>query len=293
MPRVTVEQLVAVQAHFGHLTSKWNPRMKPYIFTKRNGIHIIDLMKTSDMIDRACEAVLQIVAAGDQVLFVGTKKQAKELVKEQAIRCNSPYVCERWLGGTLTNLQTIRKSVKTMQLIEKQKIDGTYEKITKKERLFKDTQLDKLLNALGGIRDMRKLPGALFVVDIRNEEIAVAEATRLGIPVIGIVDTNSDPTSVKYPIPANDDAFKSIWLIMQAIANAVIEGQAVYAERNQGREQEIAEASANEEKQHREPRERGDRGERGGGGGGDRPRGPRRRDRGTPAEKPSGAATTE
>ena len=279
MPRVSVEQLVAVQAHFGHLTSKWNPRMKPFIFSKRNGIHIIDLMKTSEMIDKAAEAVFNIVAGGEQILFVGTKKQAKDLVREQATRCNSPYVCERWLGGTLTNLQTIRKSVKTMQSIEKKKIDGTYEKITKKERITLDTQLEKLTLALGGIRDMKKLPGAMFVVDIRNEAIAVAEATRLGIPVIGIVDTNSDPTTIKYPIPANDDAFKSIWLIMQAVANAAIEAQAVYAEKASAREQEVGEVTqAGDEKKRDRDQSREPRG-----------RGPRRRDRGgerAPAEKP-------
>ncbi len=284
MPRVSVEQLVAVQAHFGHLTSKWNPRMKPFIFMKRNGIHIIDLMKTSEMIDKACEAVLKITSAGDQVLFVGTKKQAKDLVREQATRANSPYVCERWLGGTLTNLQTIRKSVKTMQAIEKKKIDGTYEKITKKERITLDAQLEKLTLALGGIRDMKKLPGAMFVVDIRNEAIAVAEANRLGIPVIGIVDTNSDPTAIRYPIPANDDAFKSIWLIMQAIANAAIEGQAIWAEKASAREQETGESmSAPEDKKREQPRE-------------PRGRGPRRRDRGdrgTATDKTPDASSAE
>ncbi len=290
MPRVSVEQLVAVQAHFGHLTSKWNPRMKPFIFSKRNGIHIIDLMKTSEMIDKAAEAVFNIVASGEQILFVGTKKQAKDLIREQAGRSNSPYVCERWLGGTLTNLQTIRKSVKTMQSIEKKKIDGTYEKITKKERITLDTQLEKLTLALGGIRDMKKLPGAMFVVDIRNEAIAVAEATRLAIPVIGIVDTNSDPTTIKYPIPANDDAFKSIWLIMQAVANAVIEGQAVWSEKAAAREQEVGEVAqgGGEDKQRRDRGDRGDRGDQ------PRGRGPRKRERSErPVEKPSETPAAE
>ena len=263
MPRVTIEQLVTVQAHFGHLTSKWNPHMKPYIFTKRNGIHIIDLIKTVEMIDRACDAVVNIILAGEQVLFVGTKKQAKDLVREQAQRCNSPYVCERWLGGMLTNLQTIRKSVKNLQTLEKKRMDGTYEKLTKKERSSFDAELNRLQMALGGIREMKKLPGAVFVVDVMKEEIAVAEAKRLGIPIIGIVDTNSNPTPLKYPIPANDDAFKSIWLIMQAVANAVLEGQAIYAEKMQARAHETGEIEVVEEKpreiREREPRIRGPR----------------------------------
>jgi small subunit ribosomal protein S2 len=204
------------------------------------------------------------------------------LIKEQAIRCNSPFVCERWLGGTLTNLQTIRKSVKTFQAIEKKKIDGTYEKLTKKERLTNDNELEKLTLALGGIRDMRKLPGAMFVVDIRNEEIAVAEATRLGIPVIGLVDTNSDPTAVKYPIPANDDAFKSIWLIMKAIADAALEGQAIWAEKAKANELMTGESESSDEKHREQSRDRDHRG-----------RGPRRRDRADRPAADKGAEAAE
>lgn len=263
MFKVTVEKLVAVQAHFGHLTSRWNPKMKPYIFTKRNGIHIIDLIKTSELIEKACEEIKKISASGDQILFVGTKKQAKELIKEEAVRCKSPYVCERWLGGTLTNLQTIRKSVKMMQTIEKQKEDGTYEKITKKERLDKDIQLDKYRLNLDGIRDMKKLPGALFIVDIMNEEIAVREAKRLGIPVFGIVDTNSDPTLIDFPIPANDDSFKSIWLITSTIADAVIEGQAIAHEKGVSTmDVSDEDVAKKEDGTAKPPRERGRRRER-------------------------------
>ncbi|MCX7835724.1 MAG: 30S ribosomal protein S2 [bacterium] len=262
MEKITVEKLVAAQAHFGHLTSRWNPKMKPYIFTKKNGIHIIDLLKTAELLEKACEKARNVRASGEQILFVGTKKQAKDLIRDEAIRCNQPYVCERWLGGTLTNLQTIRKSVKMMQTIEKQKIDGTYEKLTKKERLYKDLQLEKYRLTLDGIRDMKTLPGALYVVDIVTEEIAVREARRLGIPVIGIVDTNADPTMVDFPIPANDDAFKSIWVITSAIAEAIMEGSEIANQLNAAEVDKQTEEPVKQEDAVSRPRERVRRRER-------------------------------
>ena len=242
MPRVELADLLGAGAHFGHLTRRWNPKMKPFIFMERNGIHIVDLKKTQDLLDVACKAVADIVAEGRKILFVGTKNQARQVIEEEAKRCNQFYVADRWLGGMLTNFTTIRKSVKRLNNIEKMESDGTYDKLTKKEILFLDREKSKLQKVLNGVVEMTRLPGALFVVDIKKEEISVLEAKRLGIPVIAIVDTNCDPTLVDYPIPANDDAIKSIQLFTKAIADAAVEGSEKAAVEVQKAEEAQAEA---------------------------------------------------
>ena len=231
MPRVELEALLQAGAHFGHITRRWNPKMKPYIFMERNGIHIIDLKKTQEMLEVACNAVSNIVAQNRKPLFVATKQQAKDVVEEEAKRCGAFYVTERWLGGMLTNFTTIRKSVKRLTNIEKMESDGTFEKITKKERLFLDREREKLQNVLSGVVDMSRLPGLVFVVDVKKEAIAVKEARRLGIPVVAIVDTNCDPEVIDFPIPANDDALKAVQCLTKAIAEAVIEGNQRIASR--------------------------------------------------------------
>lgn len=228
MTRINIDQLILAGSHFGHLTRRWNPKMKPYIFMERNGIYVIDLQKTQNMLEKACEAVEKIVEKGEQVLYVGTKKQARDIIREEAERTGMPYVNERWLGGMLTNFSTIRKSIKKLETIELKMKDGTYDLLSKKERLMLDRQRDKLLLALGGIRDMRKLPGAVYVVDTLEEEIGVREARKLGIPVFAIVDTNSDPDPIDYPIPANDDAYKSIGLITKTFTDAIAAARAHY-----------------------------------------------------------------
>jgi small subunit ribosomal protein S2 len=205
--------------------------MKKYIFMERNGIYIIDLKKTLECLQQAYQAIVDLTKAGEKVLFVGTKKQAKDIIKAEAERSNSFYMNERWLGGTLTNYATIKKSIKHLKNIEKMATDGTYDKLTKKEILRLEREREKLESALGGIRDMNKLPGVIFVVDTKKEAIAVAEATKLGIPIVAIVDTNCDPEVIDYPIPGNDDAFKSINLITHAIADAVIEGSSTQQRR--------------------------------------------------------------
>lgn len=225
MPRVELTDLLNAGAHFGHLTRRWNPKMKPFIFMERNGIHLIDLQKTQNLLGEAGDALAKIVSEGKRILFVGTKKQAKEVIQTEADRCGQFYVAERWLGGMLTNFATIRKSVKRLNNIEKMETDGTFDKITKKERLQLDREKDKLQQVLLGVVNMTRLPGAVFVVDIKKEAIAVAEARRLHIPVFAMVDTNVDPTPIDYPIPANDDAIKSIQLIVKLMADAVNEGK--------------------------------------------------------------------
>ena len=245
MSKVELTQLIQAGAHFGHLTRRWNPKMKPYIFMEKNGIHIIDLKKTQSLISEAAEIMSKFVAEGRSVLFVGTKKQAKGVIESEARRCNSNWVSERWLGGMLTNFATIRKSVKRLNNIEKQETDGTFEKITKKERLFLSREKDKLKKVLEGVESMNKLPGALFIVDIKKESIAVKEAKRLNIPVFAMVDTNCDPDEIDYIIPANDDAVKTVELITKSIAEAVIEGQAKLKEKK-------AEEAAEREKQKKE-----------------------------------------
>lgn len=220
----TQQDLLDAGVHFGHLTRKWNPRMAPYIFMEQNGIHIIDLKKTESKLEEAKAAARNIAKSGRRVLFVATKKQAKEIVATEAQRAGMPYVTERWLGGMLTNFQTVRRSIKRMQVIDRMANDGTFERINKKERLMLDREKIKLSRVLGGIEDMTKLPGALFIIDIKREHLAVSEALRLGIPTFGLVDTNSDPTVVDFAIPGNDDASKSIHLIASELADAILEG---------------------------------------------------------------------
>ena len=246
MSNITHEELLEAGVHFGHLTRKWNPKMAPYIFMEKNGIHLIDLHNTAVKLDEAANAIKNIVKSGRKVLYVATKKQAKEIVENEAKRVNMPYVCDRWLGGMLTNFGTVRKSIKKMQTLEKLAQDGTYVNINKKERLMIEREKIKLKKVLGGIADLNRLPAALFIVDIRREHIAVSEATKLNIPTFGIVDTNSDPTQVDYPIPANDDAAKSISLITRYITDAVVEG---LSERKREKEETVDKEAVTEKEE--------------------------------------------
>lgn len=245
MAKLELTQLIEAGAHFGHLTRRWNPKMKPYIFMEKKGIHIIDLKKTQQKVEEAAKAAYDVASQGKTFLFVGTKKQAKGVIAEQAKRSNSNWVSERWLGGMLTNFSTIRKSIKRLQNIDKMETDGTFEKITKKEALQLSRERDKLRKVLDGVEFMNKLPGALFVVDIKKESIAINEALKLNIPIFAIVDTNCDPDPVDYLIPANDDAVSTIELITKAIADAVIEG-------NQKAKELKAEEAAEKERQKKE-----------------------------------------
>jgi len=224
MPRTNFKELLDAGVHFGHLKRKWNPAMAPYIFMERNGIHIIDLEKTVEKIDEAASAMKHIAKSGKKVLFVATKKQAKEIVAEKVKAVNMPYVTERWPGGMLTNFPTIRKAVKKMSSIDKMATDGTFLNLSKRERLQVTRQRAKLEKTLGSIIDLTRLPSALFIVDVCKEHIAVREAKRLGIPVFAMVDTNSDPSDIEFPIPANDDASKSISLIIGILCQAIEEG---------------------------------------------------------------------
>jgi len=219
-----LEQLLMAGAHFGHLTRKWNPKMKPYIFMERNGIHIIDLKKTLELLQKSFDEVKKIVQRGEKILFVGTKKQARDIIRAEAERCGMFYVTNRWLGGTLTNFSTIKKSIKHLKNLEKMSMDGTYEKLTKKEVLRLERRREKMEEVLGGFKEMNVLPGALYVVDPKKEAIAVSEANKLGIPVFAMIDTNCDPDPIDFLIPANDDAFKSIGLITHAFVDAILEG---------------------------------------------------------------------
>lgn len=224
MATPTFEQLLEAGCHFGHLKRKWNPAMAPYIFMERNGIHIIDLYKTAAKIEEAAAALKQIAKSGKKVLFVATKKQAKQVIADKASSVNMPYVIERWPGGMLTNFPTIRKAVKKMTTIDKMTKDGTFDNLSKREKLQITRQRAKLEKTLGSIADLNRLPSALFVVDVMKEHIAVAEANRLGIPVFAIVDTNSDPSNVDFVIPANDDASKSVEIILDTVCAAMAEG---------------------------------------------------------------------
>ncbi|HIT39144.1 MAG TPA: 30S ribosomal protein S2 [Candidatus Caccoplasma intestinavium] len=224
MAITTFDQLLEAGVHFGHLKRKWNPAMAPYIFMERNGIHIIDLYKTVAKIDEAAAALKQIAKSGKKILFVATKKQAKEVLAAKATEIGMPYVIERWPGGMLTNFPTIRKAVKKMASIDKMIKDGTFDNLSKREKLQVTRQRAKLEKTLGSIADLTRLPSALFVVDVMKEHIAVREANRLGIPVFAMVDTNSDPTNIDFVIPANDDATKSIEVILNAVCGAVAEG---------------------------------------------------------------------
>ena len=241
--RASIEDLLKAGTHFGHLTRRWNPKMRSYIFMERNGIHIIDLMQAQAMLDRAADAAARFARQNKRVLFVGTKKQARETVRKLAESCGSPYVVERWFGGTLTNFQTIRKSVSRMEnLIKMEQDTETFEQLKKKERLTKAREREKLERVLSGIAEMPRLPGALYVVDVNREHIAVNEARKLGIPIIAMVDTNCDPDLVDYPIPSNDDAQKSIEMVTSVIARAISEG---------GKTREVQEANREAERQKR------------------------------------------
>ncbi|MCB9426609.1 MAG: 30S ribosomal protein S2 [Flavobacteriales bacterium] len=226
MAKIEAKELLEAGVHFGHMTRKWDPNMAPYIYMERNGIHIINLYKTAAKIEEAGEALKKIAASGRKVLFVATKKQAKDIVAEKAGAANMPYITERWPGGMLTNFLTIRKAVKKMATIDRMKKDGTFYTLSKKERLQVDRLRAKLEKNLGSIADMTRLPAALFVVDIKNEHIAVKEAQKLNIPVFAMVDTNSDPRGIDYVIPSNDDASKSIDKVLSLIAGYIIEGLA-------------------------------------------------------------------
>lgn len=282
MARLSVQQLVLAGSHFGHLTRRWNPKMKQYIFMEKNGIYIIDLNKTVQLINEACTVATKIAARGESILFIGTKKQARDIIKTEAERANMPYVNERWLGGMLTNFSTIRKSIKKLEGIEKKMQDGTYESLTKKERLEMDRLHEKLMRNLSGIRHMRKLPGAVFIVDTLHEDIAIREAKKLGIPVFAIVDTNSDPEQVDFPIPANDDAYKSIGLITKAFTDAIFEGAATYQATRQDEPEE--KKGGERGKKQRGPRNDGPRRR-----GGAQNRGPQKGGKGgpRPAAKPA------
>lgn len=274
------QQLLEAGVHFGHLKKKWNPKMLPYIFAEKKGIHIIDLNKTVECLQETAAAMKQIARSGKKILFVGTKKQAKDIVNESAKRVNMPFVTERWLGGMLTNFNTVRKSVKKMQSIEKMLGDGSFDSITKKERLTLSRDKDKMEKVLGGIAQLGRVPAALFIVDIGHEHIALAEAKRLGISTFGVVDTNCDPNKVDFAIPANDDATKSIAIIVNYITAAIAEG---LAERQAAKDEDVEEMTDDEKERKaakllaeaeaeggRSGRGRGGPG--GGGGGGQRRR---------------------
>ncbi len=225
MAVISMKQLLEAGVHFGHQTRRWNPKMAEYIFTERNGIYIIDLQKTVKKIEEAYMFVRDIAMSGEDILFVGTKKQAQESIREEAERVNMYYVNARWLGGMLTNFKTIKKRIDRLEQIKKMGEDGTFDLLPKKEVIKLNKELDRLEKFLGGIKDMKKLPGALFVVDPKKEKIAIAEAHKLGIPVVAIVDTNCDPDEVDYVIPGNDDAIRAVKLIASTMANAVVEGR--------------------------------------------------------------------
>ena len=253
--RTNFDQLLEAGAHFGHLKRKWNPAMAPYIYMERNGIHIIDLNKTAIKIDEAAEALKNLARSGRKVLFVGTKKQAQEVVAAHAQEVGMPYITERWAGGMLTNFPTIRKAVKKMSQIDKMTTDGTLDNVSKREKLQISRQREKLEKNLGSIADMTRLPSAVFVVDVIKEKIAVAEANRLGIPVFGIVDTNSNPNNIDFVIPANDDATKAIDVILTAVCDAIKEGleerKVEKADENAAEEQAATEAPAPKERRQR------------------------------------------
>ncbi|HEX6181191.1 MAG TPA: 30S ribosomal protein S2 [Chitinophagaceae bacterium] len=237
------QQLLEAGVHFGHLRKKWNPKMLPYIFAEKKGIHIIDLNKTTECLQETAAVLKQLARSGKKIMFVGTKKQAKEIVTECARRVNMPFVTERWLGGMLTNFNTVRKSVKKMQSIDKMLNDGSADSLTKKERLTLQRDRDKMDKVLGGISQLGRVPAALFIVDIGHEHIALAEAKRLGVTTFGVVDTNCDPNKVDFVIPANDDATKSIAIILQYITAAIQEG---LAERQASKDEEVEEGGSDE-----------------------------------------------
>ena len=251
MGKTEVKELVQAGVHFGHLTRKWNPNMSPYIFMEKNGIHLINLYKTATKLDEACQALSKIASSGRKILFVATKKQAKEIVSKSALDVKMPYITERWPGGMLTNFVTIRKAVKKMSAIDRTKEDGTFKSLSKKEKLQINRLREKLEKNLGSITEMTRLPGAIFVVDIRREHIAIREAQKLNIPIFAMVDTNCDPREVDYPIPSNDDASKSIALILNHISKSVQDG---LSERQEQKDEEkrIEEKEQSETKEIKE-----------------------------------------
>lgn len=240
MAVISMKQLLEAGVHFGHQTRRWNPKMAPYIFTERNGIYIIDLQKTVKKVDEAYDFLRSVAEEGKSILFVGTKKQAQEAVKEEALKSGMFYVNERWLGGMMTNFATIRKSINRLKELEAMEEDGTFEVLSKKEVLALKREQEKLEKSLGGIKDMEELPGALFIVDPRKERIAVAEAKKLNIPIVAIVDTNCDPDEIDYVIPGNDDAIRAVKLLTSRMADAVIEGR-------QGEAGEVEEVATSED----------------------------------------------
>ncbi len=225
MPAVSMKELLESGVHFGHQTRRWNPKMKEYIFTERNGIYIVDLQKTVRLMDEAYSFVRDSVFQGGSVLFVGTKKQAQETIQEEAERCEMPYVNQRWLGGTLTNFETIKKRIRTLMDLEEQEASGVWDNLPKKEVVLLVKQRERLQKFLGGIKDMRRIPDVVYIVDPRKETIAIRECNRLGIPVVAIVDTNCDPDEIDYVIPGNDDAIRAVRLLTSRIADAVLEGR--------------------------------------------------------------------
>ena len=246
---VTIKELLESGAHFGHQTSRWHTRMKRYIFAKRDGIHIIDLQQTAQLLDKAMEFARQVAAAGGDILFVGTKKQAQEAIREEAERCGMFYVNQRWIGGILTNFDTIQSRIDHLVRLEDQQARGTFGNLPKKEIMKLEEEIARLNRQMGGFKEMTRLPAALFIVDTTKENIAIAEARRVGIPIIAVVDTNSDPNDIDYPIPANDDAIRTIRLICSKIADAIIEGkaEAAMATAEEGEPEEAGEpGTANE-----------------------------------------------
>ncbi|MCW9707452.1 30S ribosomal protein S2 [Fodinibius salsisoli] len=244
-----LEKLLKSGAHFGHLTRRWNPKMKEYIFMERNGIHIIDLKKTQKFFQEALDEVTKLSRAGKTILFVGTKKQAQDIIKTEAIRCGMPFITHRWLGGMLTNFSTVKKSISRMEEIDRMSEDGTFDELTKKEALMLEREHEKLEQTLGGIANMGHLPGAVFIVDTIKEDIAVNEAVKLNIPIVAMVDTNSDPDIPDYIVPCNDDSARTIQLIASSIADAIIEGN---AEREAQNEEELLQQAAQDAKKAEE-----------------------------------------
>ncbi|MDO8445590.1 MAG: 30S ribosomal protein S2 [Deltaproteobacteria bacterium] len=225
MSNITMKQLLEAGVHFGHQTKRWDPKMKAYIFGARNGIHIIDLQKTVHLFKEACKFVKETTAKGGTILFVGTKKQAQDAIVEESKRCGMFYINQRWLGGTLTNFKTVKQSIARLKKIELMKTDGTFNALTKKEISLLEKEREKLEKTIGGIKDMDRLPGVIFIIDSKKEEIAISEAKKLGIPIVSVVDTNCDPTGIDYIIPGNDDAIRAIRLFAQKVADSVLEGK--------------------------------------------------------------------
>lgn len=244
MPVVTMKEMLESGVHFGHQTKRWNPKMEPYLFTERNGIYIIDLQQTVKLVDDAYDFVRELASDGKEILFVGTKKQAKETIEREAKRCGMPYVCERWLGGMLTNYETIRKRIDRLNELEQMEEDGLFEVLPKKEVMELEKERNKLLRFLGGIRHMDGLPDAIYIADPRKEEIAVSEANKLGIPIVAIVDSNCDPDLIDHMIPGNDDAIRAVKLLTGVMADAVLEGK-------QGAQEQVEEAKQVEKEEEK------------------------------------------